>query len=175
MELMRRTYCLLLTLDLLALQDFRSVTLLFASWMQKPMRRVSVGVAAYSSCRLRCIPACPLLRRPQHCSRHLGAIERYPILANRYAPTIATDNYRVLREITHLPLRAISSTICILGCLSQVVAALDASEVGKALEGIAFVVDSMFGTLPVMDPFTGLEVLQLVPISQAVRTSTLAF
>jgi hypothetical protein len=42
-------------------------------------------------------------------------------------------------------------------------------EAGAHIEGVTFVVDAMYGTQPVMDPFTGLEVSEMVPISQAVR------
>ena len=42
-------------------------------------------------------------------------------------------------------------------------------EAGVHIEGVTFVVDAMYGMQPVMDPFTGLEVSQVVPISQAVR------
>ena len=55
----------------------------------------------------------------------------------------------------------------------QVVAAADTGEAGVHIEGVTFVVDAMWGVQPVMDPFTGLEVLETVPISQAVRTAFL--
>lgn len=42
-------------------------------------------------------------------------------------------------------------------------------EAGVHIEGVTFVVDAMYGMQPVMDPFTGLEVSEMVPISQAVR------
>lgn len=48
------------------------------------------------------------------------------------------------------------------------VAAADTGEAGVRIEGIAFVLDAMFGSQPVMDPFTGLEVPETVPISQQV-------
>ncbi len=51
----------------------------------------------------------------------------------------------------------------------QVVAAADTGDTGIAIEGIAFVVDTLYGTQPVMDPFTGLEVAETCPVSQEVR------
>jgi hypothetical protein len=39
------------------------------------------------------------------------------------------------------------------------------------VEGVTFVVDALWGVQPVMDPFTGLEVLETVPVSQAVRVA----
>ena len=54
-------------------------------------------------------------------------------------------------------------------CAGQVVAAAGMGEAGVHIEGVTFVVDAMYGMQPVMDPFTGLEVSEMVPISQAVR------
>ena len=55
-------------------------------------------------------------------------------------------------------------------CAGQVVAAAGMGEAVAHIEGVTFVVDAMYGMQPVMDPFTGLEVSEMVPISQAVRT-----
>lgn len=57
----------------------------------------------------------------------------------------------------------------------QIVAAADTGEAGVSIEGIAFVVDAMFGSQPVMNPFTGLEVPETVPISQQVGTPGVEF
>lgn len=45
---------------------------------------------------------------------------------------------------------------------------MDTGEAGVNIEGITFVVDAMYGAQPVMDPLTGLEVPETVPISQQV-------
>lgn len=42
------------------------------------------------------------------------------------------------------------------------------------MEGVVFIVDAMFETMPVMDPAMGLEVEQLVAISQAAAMSRAA-
>lgn len=56
----------------------------------------------------------------------------------------------------------------------QVLAAAATGETGLAVEGVVFVVDSMFEVLPVLDPGTGLEAPQLVAVSRAAAASRAA-